>query len=257
MGKENKKGLFDRAKRRLLHLFVGGLSLAPMANANATTAVPKDNVKAPKIEHVDYTHYKRFIQVNEGDSVLTTMKSQSIQLATKDGIKHTYQNEYSRDDALDNGYTMVHDIYQRDKNGKCKDYDKKITLHTPDGREVDCSFLNKFEFTLAHECTNVETGEVTITTEEQAKHLNDRAENKAQIEIIKRIQNPQDRDAVKQYVHRRRMDAENTMKQSRDLHIKSFAAKSSEHLMSNAKKVRNTTREFKADMKNQVKSFER
>ena len=47
------------------------------------------------------------------------------------------------------------------------------------------------------------------------------------------------------------------MKQSRDLHIKSFTAKSSEHLMSNAKKVRNTTREFKADMKNQVKSFER
>ena len=221
MSKENKVGLFDRAKRKALNLLVTGLSFTPMA-VNAATPTPKDDVKTDRMEMVEYRQNKEFIHVNEGDSVLTAIQSQTFQLSSKDKILEYQQDMITKTDKLNNGYTMVKETYQYDKNGALKENNDKLTLSTPDGREVDCSFLNKFDFTFAHECTNEVTGKKTVITHDYAKSVNDKTEKKAHIELIKRVKNPEDRDAIKQYVHRSRMDLENMMTKSHDIYIRNF-----------------------------------
>lgn len=251
---EDKKRLKDVIRKRLISLGVVATTMAPVASANASNEISRDDVKANKIEMVDFTILKNELYSNEGDSIIDEHRGQTFKIVDKNGFLEHHQEEKVRSDVLDNGYTMIRISKEHYKNGNVKDCDTNLVLRTPDGREVNCDFLEKFDFTTSGTITYVATGITERITEEYAKSSNDLNENRAKAEIMKKVKNPEDRKAMMQYVHRLRMEMDDFGCE----HTVMIMSKTSEYtsnLQSSPKKVKNETKNFKNMMKRQIRDF--
>ena len=246
----------DRINKTLIKLGIATATILPISNANARTETPKDDIRADKIERADFSQVQDIIHENEGDSILSDMNRQVFRLVDKNGIMEHYQKEYNRKDILDNGYMMTHNDYTYHKNGKTKDHDQDLVLHTPDGRQLDCSFLNKFDFIAVDTVTDVTTGETQIRTPEFVEAKNALTEKKAKIETMKRIKDPNDRKAIEQYVSRIRYELDNFIGSEHTTKVSSRFSEERQSITASAEKVNKATKEFQTMAKKQVRSFE-
>ena len=246
----------DRINKTLLKLGIVAATILPTSNANARNEIPKDDIQTDKIESAEFSQARWKIHENEGDSIFVDMNTQYFRLAEKNSLRDHLQQEINRDDVLDNGYIMTGNSYTYQKNGKMKDCDHNLVLHTPDGREVDCSFLNKFDFISAGTVTDETTGQTQIRTPEYVINKNALTEKKAKIETMKRIKNPNDRKAIEQYVSRIRHELDNFIGSAHTTKISSRFSEERQSITASAEKVNKATKEFQATAKKQMMSFE-
>ena len=129
-----------------------------------------------------------------------------------------------------------------------------MELHTPDGRKLNCNFLNKFDFAIAGTITDNTTGYTETRTEEDAKIMNDSTEKKAAIEIIRRVKNPNDRQAMLQYVHRMRSDADNFRNEG-NAEMKTYTSVNNRNITGTDKTIKTEKRKFNIMAQRQIRGF--
>ena len=129
-----------------------------------------------------------------------------------------------------------------------------MELHTPDGRKLNCNFLNKFDFAIAGTITDNTTGYTKTRTEEDAKIMNDSTEKKAAIEIIRRVKNPNDRQAMLQYVHRMRGEADNFRNEG-NAEMKTYTSVNNRNITGTDKTIKTGKRKFNIMAQRQIRGF--
>lgn len=236
----------DKIRKKLIQLGVVAATMAPLSNANASNEITTNDRKTNKIEITSMDEFHNYIYSNEGDSIISEINDVGYQLRDNNKFLEVNHEEYNRTDSLDNGYYMKGHNYMHRKNGRIKKNDTDLELHAPDGRVINCNFLNKIDFTNAGTIYDVVTGDSTVITDELAKSMNDASEKKAKIEIIKKIKNPEDRKALEQYVHRIRMETQELIGSKHTVTIRS-------ETLQKTYEVTNPSKQKKKSLKNYMR----
>ena len=246
----------DKVKKWGVQLGIVAVTMAPISNVRANNKTSADESNPVNVEVVDYKEINNNSNFNEGDSIITNVRKQTLQLAKKDNFLEHNLQEVKRTDVLDNGYTMEYNCYMHRKNGDIKNHDSDYVLHTPDGRKVNCDFLNKINFISEGSIIDGVTGDETIRTKEYAQTVNALVERRANVEIMKNMKNPEDREAVKQYVKRKREEMDNLLGSEHTVLVTSERLDNYDSYSStNPKAVNKKTNEFEKAIKSRVKDF--